>query len=692
MAAATTPVAAPTTVRAPRFRGDIQGLRAVAVLLVLGYHAGVPLLSGGYVGVDVFFVISGFLITGLTVRELEQTGRLSLRGFYARRARRLLPATAVVFTAVTVLTLVALPVTRWREIAGDVAASAVYLVNWRLADRSIDYLASGSAASPLQHFWSLAIEEQFYIVWPVLIVALFWRWRRGSMTRRLLVGLLAIALPSLVWSVHLTATNPGAAYFVTTTRLWEMAIGALLAVLAVHTERIRRAVRITLGWAGLVAIGYAAVSFDAGTAFPGAAALVPTLGAAAVLLAGTGDGRGELRALTAAPMQHVGALSYSLYLWHWPLLVAATAVWGEDDGALGLPTALAVVAASGVPAWLTYRLVERPFHRSGRLRVPWRAAVLATACIGVGLAGAALLTHQADRRSTPAAEEAPGAAALGADPAEDAVEPVEEVTELTPSLVDAPEDVADVYGDRCHQNQRRAEVASCVYGDASSATVVALVGDSHAAHWQPALEVLAEANGWRLETYTKSGCLFGDTTVWNENSDEPYASCTAWQATLLDQLTTQLPDAVVFSSGPYRVPADGAPLTPEESLPTVTEAVAANWRALEDAGVDVLTIADTPWWDEDVPECVAEHPDDLGECAVSRQDATARSGAAMQRAAAALVPEADLMDVTEFICPLEECVPVVGGVLTYSDSHHLTATYSRTLAPRIEDAVARLLR
>src|SRR5690625_3470771 len=255
MTAATTPIEARPDRRAPsaapRFRADIQGLRALAVLLVLAYHAGVPYISGGYVGVDVFFVISGFLITGLIIRELETTGRLNLRNFYARRAKRLLPATAAVFVTVAFLTVVALPITRWREIAGDIAASTIYLVNWRLADKSIDYLAAESAASPLQHFWSLAVEEQFYIIWPLLIIALFWRWRHGSMSRRLFWGLLAITIPSFVWSVYLTEANPGAAYFVTTTRLWEMAIGALLAVVIGYTHRIPRAVRIATGWAGL---------------------------------------------------------------------------------------------------------------------------------------------------------------------------------------------------------------------------------------------------------------------------------------------------------------------------------------------------------------------------------------------------------------------------------------------------------
>ena len=694
MTSATTPVETSprgSTAR-PRFRADIQGLRAVAVLLVLAYHAGVPWLPGGYVGVDVFFVISGFLITGLIVREVERTGRLSLPTFYARRIKRLLPATSVVFVAVAVLTVLTLPITRWRDVAGDIVASAVYLVNWRLADRSVDYLAADSAPSPLQHFWSLAVEEQFYIVWPLLIVALFWRWRRGSMTRRLFWGLLAITVPSFLWSVHLTTANPGAAYFVTTTRLWEMAVGALLAVLAGHAARVPHAAKVVVGWAGLAAIGFAGLTFDAGTAFPGAAALVPTLGAAGVLLAGCGDGRSELRPLTLAPMQDVGALSYSLYLWHWPLLVFATAVWGREDGSLWLPTGLMVVAASAVPAWFTYRTVERPFHLSSRLRVPWRAGVLAAGCVAVGLFSAAYVVAATDRETVPAAErDAPGAAVLEDEPAD--VAPVDTVEQLTPSLVEAADDVADVYGEGCHQNQQDADVTSCVYGDAASDTVIALVGDSHAAHWQPALRSLAEEHGWRLETYTKSACLFADAVVWDSNTKGPYESCAAWQGTLLDRLVAERPDVVVVSSsGSYRVAEAGEPPNRAESLEPLAAAAASNWEALEEAGVEVLAIADTPWLGFDAPECVAQHPDDLSECSVPREEAVDRSGAALLARAAELVPEADLIDVSDYVCPHDECVPVVGGVLTHSDSHHLTATYSRTLAPRLAEPLGALLR
>ncbi|TDC48452.1 acyltransferase, partial [Jiangella ureilytica] len=300
----------------PRFRPDVEGLRAVAVLLVLAYHAGVPLASGGFVGVDVFFVISGFLITGLILREIDTTGRLRLGRFYARRIRRLLPATAVVLAATAALALLLLPPLRWPAIAGDIAASATYVVNWRLASESVDYLAAEDAPSPVQHFWSLAVEEQFYLLWPVLIIGLLWwhRRRRGrpSLRRTLLAGLAIVAVPSFVWSLHLTASSPGAAYFVSTTRAWELAAGAALAIGARRLERLGSLewagwMAGALAWAGLAAIGWAALTYDATTAFPGIAALAPVLGTTAVVAAGVVSRRTSAgRLLGTAPMRWVG--------------------------------------------------------------------------------------------------------------------------------------------------------------------------------------------------------------------------------------------------------------------------------------------------------------------------------------------------------------------------------------------------
>ncbi|SDD03732.1 acyltransferase family protein [Auraticoccus monumenti] len=693
------PTAADQTVPA-HHRDDIQGLRAVAVLLVLAYHAGVPGVRGGFVGVDVFFVISGFLITGLVVREVERTGRLDLRRFYARRIRRLLPATAVVLVGTVVLTAVALPVTRWESVLRDVVASALYVVNWRLAAQSVDYLASEQASSPVQHFWSLAVEEQFYVVWPLVVIAVVALHRRLGWTlrRALAVGLALIAVPSLWWSAHHTASSPAQAYFVTTTRLWELAAGAFL-VLVLHRLRgLPASLARGLGWLGLGGIAVSALVYTSATPFPGLAALLPVLSTVAVLAAGSrphaGGAGGAGWFLTWRPMRQVGDLSYSLYLWHWPLVVVGTAVFAGEDGRLWWVVGVLLVCTSVVPAWLTHVVVERPVHGARQfLRGPVVLATLLT-CTLVPVAGAVALQLDLDRRTERSAAvpagEALGALALGEEPTTSpAGEAPARLGPTTPDVTRAVDDNSAVYTDGCHQDQEQTEPVSCTYGVPGAATKVALVGDSHAAQWQPALEAVAVARGWQLDTYTKSACSFFDVDVLIGDPAAPYTSCSGWNEEVSEVLTTG-GYGIVFTSGSnrYTMQEDGGTLTGAAADEALARSYARSWTVLTDAGVDVVALANTPWVGIDVPECLAVNPSDPAGCAADRDEALTASGAE-QAVAARLAPAAHLVDLNDWICPRATCSPVIGGVITFRDSHHLTATYSRSLSPFLDADLVR---
>ncbi|MPV50716.1 acyltransferase family protein [Pseudactinotalea sp. HY160] len=338
-------------------------MRAIAIGLVLLYHVHVPFAGGGFIGVDVFFVISGFLITGVLMRDLETHGRISLARFYARRAKRLLPAAGVVLVATAALTAWSTSVVSWRVFGQDIAGAAGYVVNWLLADRAVDYLAEDVAASPVQHFWSLAIEEQFYLVWPLLLTAigLLARRRRGAAPSRrvLAAAVIAIIIPSLVWSIMHTAADPARAFFVTTTRAWELALGALVAIGVSRWQRIPPRWACAIGWLGLCAVVGAGVLVTQETHWPGYAALVPTVGTAAVIIGGcVPSDHGPSALLSLRPLTWLGALSYSLYLWHWPLLIAATSRWGE----LSVSATTGVVAASIVAAVLSHRFLESPIR------------------------------------------------------------------------------------------------------------------------------------------------------------------------------------------------------------------------------------------------------------------------------------------------------------------------------------------
>jgi peptidoglycan/LPS O-acetylase OafA/YrhL len=692
------------TDRRATFRADIEGMRAVAVVLVVLGHAVPALVGGGFVGVDVFFVISGFLITGLLAAELDRRGRIRLAAFYGRRARRLLPAAVLVLLASLLLAYLAVPRTRWAATGWDVVASALYVMNWRLAGQAVDYLAADDVPSLVQHYWSLAVEEQFYLLWPLLLVAVGAlarsrgrRWRSGLLA----AGVGLVAVPSLVWSVLLSDAEPARAYFVTTTRLWELALGGVLAVCPGVARRVPGAVAAVLAWCGLAAIVAAALLFGAGPAYPGQLALVPTLGTVAVLAGGPTAGRwGPWRLLGLTPLRVAGALSYPLYLWHWPLLVAAEARFGP----LSAPVALAVSASAAVPAWLTYRYVERPVRASPVLaRFPALALRLGATCTAVGVVAGLLFQFtvwpvpQGPTSALPApvvaaggdpwsGRPAVGAAVLGTRPRDDpAGAPVDRVEVVTPDPVGAVEDRPDVWRHGCMGPPHSEEPLSCVYGVRDSDVTVALVGDSHAANWLPALQDVAGVRRWRVLTYVKAGCPFAD--VGQRLGGPADASCAGWNRRVRAALTgPERPDLVVTSGYRLDFRDRGASVAERD------EAMAAGFRSalsgLAATGTPVVVVRDTPFFGIDAPDCVSANRRRLTRCAVPRTEALDRSTGRAQRRAVSGLAHVDLVDLDDAICPTERCAAVIGGVLVYSDHNHLTASYVHTLAPRLDAVLA----
>ena len=667
----------------PRFRPDIEGMRAIAIGLVVVYHAGVSQLPGGFVGVDVFFVISGFLITGLLVREVTSTGRVSLTRFYARRAKRLLPATGLVLVTTVVLTWLTVSAVRWREFGLDVVSAATYVVNWRLAARSVDYLAEDVGASPVQHFWSLAVEEQFYIVWPLLLVALAWLLRRrpGLRPRRVLaVGIAAVIVPSFAYSIHLTATNPAPAFFVTPTRLWELGIGAFVAIGATLWMRVPRPVAIPLGWVGLTVVVASGFLISTDTAWPGYAALLPTLGTAAMIVAGYASGRAGVASLLAwRPAVWVGGISYSLYLWHWPLIVAATAYWGDLGGRKGL----LVMAVAVVPAYLSLRLVENPIRFAPALSRSNRLALsIGGNFTALGVVAGLVLVLLVPSRGSPSTVAAESGAALGAraltgaQPAPGTVASLADVKWYVPDVVDAEADIA--YSPECQVDQQSAEPTTCTWGDPAGTTTMVVVGDSKAMQYYSPLDTIAKQQGWRIVSMTKSACGFHDGM--QRAKGEPYTSCAEWNRAVLADILRTKPDIVLTSERISRALDD---VNDPDSLSTdaMIEAMTRQWSRVTDAGIPMIVIADNPSPGALSPvyECVADHQDDLSACTFDRGAGERRSGASAQLPAAKRVPEVRVVDIRDSICPGETCVPIIGNVLVYRQTSHITDTYARTL-------------
>jgi len=688
--------AAPPPLDRSRFRPDIEGLRAIAVGSVLLWHAGVPGIPGGFVGVDVFFVISGYLMTNLLVRELEQRGHISFRGFYARRAKRLLPAASFTLAWVAILTILLLPKIRWAEVGKDIVASGLYGINWRLANGSVDYLAAHAAPSPVQHFWSLAVEEQFYFIWPLVlaVIGVLAR-RRASKRGPVIVGLCLIAIPSFLWSVYYTAAAPEKAYFVTTTRLWELAVGGLVAVLAPTLLRVLRpAVAAALGWLGLAAVAVTILVLESSAPFPGAIAAVPILGTAAVIAVGPSAGRhGPVAVLRAPVMQFLGKLSYSLYLWHWPILVVAAAVLLDKPGSLDPWRGLLVVCLSIIPAWISFRLVEEPVRRrrpspTSPHTWPLRLGLACTILSVVAGLGVYTASSVVNRPLKMVAGQKYGAEVLPDQPrGAPQGEPVDNPGRFLPGITAVRNDIPSVYADGCHVKDNNSPVAKgCTYGNRNGSFTVAVVGDSHAAQWVPTFQALAKTKGWRVLAYTKSGCPLADETVPLGKDERPYVGCDGWNKDVTSKLLAAKPDVVVTSATEYPVMDGTTVLGKQVSDSRMVNGIRRSWARLTSAGIRVLAVADTPRPGFDMADCVSSHEGHLTACALPRTKAFKLAGSTVNKAAAGQ-KDVRLVDLGDFICPDTRCAPVIGHVMVYRDTDHLTATYARTLADRMYAAM-----
>ena len=670
-----------------RVRPEIQALRAIAVLTVVVFHVWPEAMPGGFVGVDVFFAISGFLITAHLLREVEDTGALSLWGFWARRARRLLPAALLTLFACAVGTLLFVPTVYWQQFLTEIGASTAYVQNWQLAGDAVDYLASENRASPVQHFWSLSAEEQFYLVWPLLIAAGAWLAR----TRVAIFAILALVTgASLAYSITETASNPAAAYFVTPTRAWEFGAGGLLALISTRRE-LPDAARALLSWAGLAAILYASIAYGKATAFPGSAATVPILGTLAVIYAGMPRARwAPSRALKIRPAQFLGDISYSVYLWHWPLLVFAPFVF-VDPGLTETRFAV-IVGAIGV-GWITKVLVEDPVRRSAWLssqpRTTFAASAAAMALVaGMLLSGTSHVEaqiHSAERESVKVVKTTPdcfGAAAR--NPAKPCNNPA-----LRLSVVPLPVAAQTLEYAPCEPFHREGGLSQCDFGvpPEQAGRTFALIGDSHASHWRTPLDHVAEQRGWHGVSITRTSCPFSLAT---KIIPEPaFTQCEHWVRKVPEYFRAH-PEVdtafvVAITGGTVNVPAG------RTMFQAKVNGYRNAWKTLPDTVKHIVVIRDTPKITSDTVACI-DRALAAGErvgttCAVPRQEAMEADPqvVAARTSGSARLQVIDLVDT---FCSPKRCFPVIGGALVFKDLHHFTLPWAETLGPPLAEKVA----
>lgn len=651
------------------FRSDIQGLRAIAVGLVVIFHMFPLMVTGGYVGVDVFFVISGFLITGLLIRRAERDGRVDFKDFYIRRARRLLPAACLALIITGLACLIILPKSLLQGVGKEILASAFYVENFFLYFQGRDYLTAETAPSPFQHYWSLSIEEQFYVVWPITIAIGVWVAKRLKVSARgFLLALLAfITIVSLYLSATISPKNPGA-YFLTSTRVWELALGGLLA-LGQPYIKLPNGLTRALRWIGLIAILYAGVTFTKNTVFPGTAALIPTLGTLALLLPRTAGPTDPSSLLSLRPMTYLGDISYSLYLWHWPVLVLGAYVVGGTWSLWQLVIAfLLMIALSHVSKYY----IEDKLRHTGDGPRPGRRTVILSMALLAGTVITAMLLINPLQKTAPQTTKIdrgdfPGAYALLAD-----ATPFP-IRNFTPAASWAISDNPDIYADNCQVTADSDIPKACFYGNSDAPVTIVLVGDSHAAQYLPALQTFAIENEVRIVTQTKSSCPFIDATTINQGA--PYSTCRTWNTKVMEEILALKPDVVITAKFSQTTLANTpAGLTNDEA---VAQALASQWKKLGQAGIPVIAIAYTPRFPSSVPDCVSTPGKAIAECGRNRTIALSKFD--HNRAAGQLYTQAIIADLNDHICLADTCQAVVGNVLVYRDAHHLTATYARTL-------------
>ena len=687
------------------YRHDLDGLRGIAIAMVVVFHVWFGRVSGG---VDVFLVLSGFFFGGRLLRNALTPGaRLRPVHEVTRLIRRLLPALVVVLAVSAVLTILIQPETRWETFADQSLASLGYFQNWELANTASNYLRAGEAVSPLQHIWSMSVQGQFYIAFLALIVGAGWVFRRlfGRHARIAFVVLLsALAIASFVYAIFAHDADQATAYYNSFARAWELLLGALAGA-AVPSLRCPMWLRTTAALIGLAAILSCGALINGVDEFPGPWALVPVGATVLFILSAANrqadphvDGRIPVpnRLLATPVFVSLGAMAYSLYLWHWPLLIFYLADTGRS--AVNFGEGAVVLLVSGVLAWLTTRYVEEPL-RAGRsaapkvkvptvplrtrLRRPTIVLGSTVALLGVALTATSftwrehvtVLRANGKELAGLSSRDYPGARALlnGARVPD---------LPMRPTVLEAKNDIPESTTDGCISDFDNVGVINCTYGDPAATRTIALAGGSHAEHWITALDLLGRMHHFKVVTYLKMGCPL--TTEQNPlvmGDNRAYPNCREWNEKVMPKLISDHPDYVfTTSTRPWNI-KDG------DVMPSFYLGI---WQRFSDAGIPVLAMRDTPWLVKDgkpffPADCLADGGDAIS-CGIKRSEVLSDHNPTLDYLAR--FPMLKPLDMSNAVCRQDYCRAVEGNVLVYHDSHHISATYMRTMTAELGRQIA----
>lgn len=603
---------------------EIQALRALASILVVIYHA--RLIRGGYIGVDIFYVISGYLITGLLLRELDKTRTLSFGAFYLRRLKRLLPTSFFVLVITGITAWLLYPATMRHELGKDIAAAGIYISNYLFAFWQMDYQNLNAIPPVVIHYWSLAVEEQFYLFWPFIIFALFKRGGRRYVFR----GVVLLTALSFLWSFTQTQSSPIWAFYSLPTRAWELGIGALLLFLPDFKTLAK--LKRNLAVAALLAIVLGSTLFNDNTTFPGTAALIPVL-AAAVAIGTIGSWPKVLQTISnLSVVQWLGEISYPLYLWHWPLLVIPAVYFGR--GLHIYERALCIIATL-LAAHLTHRFIEEPLrHKQFPRKAIIKLSTLATV-ISLSLGLTIYATHS------------------------DQIRIADGQSLSLVKILEKPK----VYNDGCHVNNGETKSPDCTYGVRGAKIKIVLFGDSHAAQWFPALEKLALAKKFELISLTKSACP-GPAVVKVNTGNYKNADCSAWRKNSYQRIASIHPEAVIFSGMEhFEIPSGYS-----SRSSWWRQGLALTLSQLQGSSSHLVYITDTPHPQRDIPSCVASGS--LKKCNLSKpSEPYTISGFSN-------------INPTKWLCTLT-CPAILNNQVVYRDASHLTVGMSEALSEKL---------
>ncbi|MDT7769572.1 MAG: hypothetical protein QOI30_2582 [Mycobacterium sp.] len=688
------------------YRHDLDGLRGIAIALVAMFHVWFGRVSGG---VDVFLALSGFFFGGKLLRAaLNPASSLSPVPEVVRLVRRLLPALVVVLAGCAVLTVLIQPQTRWETFADQSLASLGYYQNWELANTVADYLRAGEAVSPLQHIWSMSVQGQFYIAFLALVFgfAFLFRRRLGNRLRMAFVMLLsALAVASFVYAIFAHQANQATAYYNSFARAWELLLGVLAGALVPYV-RWPMWLRTATATVALAAVLSCGALIDGVKQFPGPWALVPVGAALLFILAGANRQADPTtsatlplpnRLLATGPLVRLGAMAYSLYLWHWPLLIFWLAYTGHAHANFFEGTAVLLI--SGVLAYLTTRFVEDPLRHRGAANaasqpvpvIPWRTRLRRpTMVLGsvIGLLGVTLTATAFTWREHVSVERASGKELSGLSsidyPGARALVKHVRVPRLRmrPTVLEAQTDYPPSTRDGCISDFANASLITCTYGDKNSTRTIALAGGSHAEHWLTALDLLGRRHHFKVTTYLKMGCpLSTEKMPLVMGSNAPYPECRDWVPKAMAKVVADHPDYVfTTSTRPWNT-------KPGDVMPGTYVGI---WQTFSDNNIPILAMRDTPWLVKDgqpfnPSDCLAKGGDAIS-CGIKRSDVLADHNPTLDFVEQ--FPMLKLLDMSDAVCRTDICPAVEGNVLVYHDAHHLSATYMRTMTNELGKQMA----